>query len=89
MACTLAPGSSQLCMQQDSCTRKGRTMLANLEFYVCLVVAVLLVVFFLLLMIRIHFGFSTAKVFLVLVVFAAGCVAGPWFFSFVTLYGPR
>ncbi len=64
-------------------------MLANLEFYVLLVFAALLVVFFLLLMLRVHFGVSPAKVFLVLIVFAAGLVVGPWFYSFVTLFNPR
>jgi len=64
-------------------------MLANLEFYVCLVFVGLLIAFFLLFMLRVHLGVSTGKVFLVLIVFAAGLITGPWFYSFVTLYSPR
>jgi len=64
-------------------------MMQNLEFYVCLVFAGLLVVFFLLFMLRMHFGVSTGKIWLVLLVFVAGLVAGPWFYTFVSLYAPR
>lgn len=64
-------------------------MLQDLEFYACLVFAALVVVFFLLVMIRFRFGVSTGNVFLVLIVFAAGLITGPWLFTFLSVYSPR
>ncbi len=68
-------------------------MLQDLEFYVCLVFAALMVIFFLLFMMRfmlhIRLGVNVGVVWLVLIVFAAGLITGPWLYSFVSLYSPR
>ncbi len=68
-------------------------MLQDLEFYACLVFAALMVIFFLLFMMRfmlhVRLGVNVAVVWLVLIVFAAGLITGPWFYSFVMLFAPR